>query len=96
MPMPEMTGNAAEQMRIYGQSGFMNIIGILEILIGASLLTNKYVGLGLTFAVAIMFNAALFHLFHAPSGIGGALVGLVLSLVLVYAYKEKFKDLFSA
>tara|TARA_Y100000385_G_C13102166_1_gene645242 strand:+ start:2337 stop:2519 length:183 start_codon:yes stop_codon:yes gene_type:complete len=57
-------------MRIYFTSCFLKIIGVLEILGGLALLLNKYVPLALTVLVAIMFNAVLFHAFHAISGIG--------------------------
>lgn len=96
MPFPELPADAATLMGLYASSGFLKIIGVLEILGGLALLLNKYVPLALTFMVAIMFNAALFHGLHDPANIGGAIVGLLLSLVLVYAYKDRFKSLLSA
>ncbi|MEE9439690.1 MAG: DoxX family protein [Saprospiraceae bacterium] len=96
MPFPEMSADANTLMSIYGASGFLKVIGVLEALGGLALILGKYVPLALTFLVAIMFNALLFHLFHFPSGIGGAALGIILSLILVYAYKDKFKTLLSA
>ncbi len=94
IPIPPTPGDGGELMRIYASSGFLSLIGILEILGGLALLTNKFVPLALI--AAIMFNAAVFHGLHAPEGIGGAAIGLILSLVLVYANKERFSSLLSA
>ncbi len=96
MEMPAIPGDGGTLMGIYATSGFMSIIGALEIIAGLALLAGKYVPLALTFSVAIMFNAAVFHALHAMGGIGGAVVGLLLSLALVYAYKDRFKSLLSA
>ena len=93
---PPIPGDGGELMRIYATSGFLKIIGVFEIIGGFALLAGKFVPLVLTFSVAIMFNAAVFHLLHAPEGVGGAVVGLILSLVLVYANKERFSSLLSA
>jgi len=57
---------------------------------------NKYVPLSLTFTVAIMFNAFLFHALHDMAGIGGAVLGMILGLLLVYIHKDRFSDLLSA
>ncbi len=96
LEFPPIPGDGGELMRIYATSGFLKLIGVLEILAGLALLAGKYVPLALTFSIAIMFNAAVFHLIHAPEGVAGAIVGLVLGLVLVYANKDRFSSLLSA
>lgn len=93
---PEIPGDGGELMRIYAVSGFMKIIGVLEILAGLALILNKFVPLALTVAVAIMLNALIFHLLHAPEGVGGAAFGTILSLLLVYANKHRLSNLLSA
>ena len=96
MPFPEIPGDGGTLMGIYATSGFLKIIGVLEILGGLALLLNKFVPLALTFLVAIMFNAFLFHALHDMANIGGAVVGLLLGLILVYANKGRFSELLSA
>lgn len=96
MPFPPIPGDGGTLMGIYATSGFMSIIGILEILGGIALLIDKFAPLAITILVAIMFNAAVFHALHDPANIGGAAVGLVLGLALVFAYKDRFKSLLSA
>ena len=96
MPFPPIPGDGGTLMGIYASSGFLKIIGVLEILFGLLLIIGKYVPLSLTILVAIMFNAAIFHLLHDPANVVGALVGLVLGLILVYSEKDRFRDLLSA
>lgn len=96
MPFPPLPEVAQNLMDIYAQSGFMKIIGVLEILGGLALIVNKFVPLALTLLVAIMFNAFIFHALHDIANIGGAVVGLLLSLILVFVNKQRFKDLLSA
>ena len=96
LPMPSIPGDGGTLMGIYATSGFMKIIGVLEILGGLALVVNKFVPLWLTVLVAIMFNAFIFHALHDMGGIGGAVLGMLLGLILVYAYKDRFSDLLSA
>ena len=96
LPLPELAGDGATLMGIYFSSGFMKLIGVLEILSGLALVVNKFVPLALTIAVAIMFNAAIFHILHDPAGIGGAALGLILGIGLVWINKERFASLLRA
>lgn len=93
MPMPAIPGDGGTLMGIYVTSGFLSFIGVLEILGGLALVANKFVPLALTFLVAIMLNAFIFHLLHDMAGIGGSVVGLGLSLALVFLHRERFADL---
>ena len=96
MPFPPMPEDATTLIEIYSSSGFLKIIGVLEIIFGLALLAGKYVPLALTVLTAILFNALLFHLLNDPKGVGGAAVGLILCLICVYGYKDRFKSLLSA
>ena len=89
-------GDGGVLMGIYVSSGFLKIIGVIEIIGGLLLLMGKFVRLALTFLLAIMFNAVIFHVLHDMANIPGALVGLILGLVLVVAYKDRFSSLLSA
>jgi len=95
MDFPPIPSDGGTLMGIYMTSGFMSIIGILEILGGLALVLNKYVPMALTILVAIMFNAFLFHALHDMGDIAGAVLGLLLVLILVYANKDRFSDLLS-
>lgn len=96
MDFPAIPGDGGTLMGIYATSGFFSLIGILEIVGGIALLVDKFAPLAITILVGIMFNAFVFHALHDVANIGGAVVGLVLTLALVYAYKDRFKSLLSA
>ncbi|MFK8008489.1 MAG: hypothetical protein AB8H03_19175 [Saprospiraceae bacterium] len=96
IPTPPMEGTAGELMNIYVESGFMKMIGGLEIISGISLLVKKFIPLSLTIMVAIIFNAVVFHILHDPAGLGPAVGALILSLTLVYFHKSRFTSLLSA
>lgn len=95
MSFPPIPGDGGTLMGIYFTSGFIKIIGVLELVFGLLLLANKYVGVALIFLVAIMFNAFLFHVLHDMSNLAGAAIGLLMGLILVYGYKSKFKEVLS-
>ena len=96
MPIPPMPGDAGILNEIYQNSGFMKFIHVFQILGGLGLIFGKYISLSLTFIVAIFFNATIFHVFHDMAGVGMAAFMFVLSLVLVFLYKDKFASLFEA
>lgn len=96
LEVPPIPGDGGELMRIYAKSGFLKIIGALEILGGLALLTNKFVPLALIFMMAIMFNAAIIHLFYDPENVIGAVLGLIFGFILILSEKERFLPLFRA
>ncbi len=93
-PFP-MEGDFGVLMGVLFSSGFLSLIGVLEVLAGLALLAGKFVPLALIFSTAIMFCAAVFHLLLDPANVGGAVVGLLLSLILVYAFKPRFLSVVS-
>ena len=98
MPEPEPGAMGEDMTTLMGvlHSPFMIVIGVLELIAGIALLVGKYVPLALTILIAILLNAAMFHGFYDPANIAGSLIFLVLCLILVYAYKDRFKSLLSA
>ena len=96
IPMPPIEGDGGTLMGIYFTSGFLKIIGVLEVLGGISIIINKYLPLSLIFMIAIMFNALIFHVLHDMAGIGGSAVALAMGLYLVYANKERFNSILTA
>ena len=94
--IPNPPGDGGELMHIYITSGFLKLIGILEMLGGIALLIKRFVPLALTFITAIMFNATLFHALHDLQGIVPAAFCLFSSIILVYANKDDFSDLLRA
>ena len=95
MPFPPVPGDGGTLMDIYISSGFMGVVGALEIVAGLALIVGRYIPIALTIIIAIMVNATLFHVYHDPATIGGSVIGLVLALVLMFGYKEKFGTFFN-
>ncbi|MFK7935220.1 MAG: DoxX family protein [Saprospiraceae bacterium] len=96
IPTSLMEGTAGELMNIYVTSGFMKLIGGLEVLAGISLLAKKFVPLSLTIMAAIIFNAVIFHILHDLGGLGPAVVALFIVLLNIYFNKSRFTSLLSA
>ena len=95
LPAFEIPGDGGTLIGIYATSGFLSLIGVIEILGGICLLINKYVPLAVTFIIAVMFNAAVFHALHDLPNVGPALLGLFLGLGIVYGYRDRFTSLLS-
>lgn len=96
MPMGEMPEAAGNFMAVLATAKYMPILGFLEMLIGALLLTNKYVALALVLLAPLSVNFLIFHIFLAPAGIVPALIISAINLVLLFSNKEKYKTMLQA
>ncbi|RXP45862.1 DoxX family membrane protein [Lutibacter sp. HS1-25] len=95
IPAPPMEGPSADFMGVLFKTGYMfPLIGFTEVVAGALLLLNKWVGLALIFTAIISVNIVAFHLILAPAGIGLAAVVAILNILLIYGNWHKFKTLF--
>jgi len=95
LPMPPMEGAAGEFMGALFVAGYMfPLIALTEIVAGALLILNKWVGLAMILASTIIVNIVAFHLVLAPSGIGLGAVMLIIIVLLYYSKWHKFKTLF--
>lgn len=93
MPMGEMGEAAGNYFGALMSTKTLMLVAIVEIAAGLSLLLNKYAALMMLILMSVSINAVLFHATLEPGSIPGALVLLVLNVVMLYAYKEKYKDL---
>ncbi len=64
-----------------------------QLLVGALLLSNRFVPLALALIAPIIVNIMAFHLALAPSGLPLAFVVLVLELLLAWSYREAFRPM---
>jgi len=94
MPSPELTGDAATFMGALGGAGYFTILGVLEIVAGLLLIVNKWVPFALILTATLAVNFLIFHLAHDKGGIGPAALVSILTIVLLYANKDKLKSLF--
>ncbi len=93
MPPMEMGEAAGAYFGALMSTKTMMLVAIVEILAGLSLLLNKYAALMMLILMSVSVNAVLFHATLEPSTIPPALVLLVLNIVMLFAYKDKYKDL---
>ncbi|RAR46404.1 DoxX family membrane protein [Flavobacterium lacus] len=96
IPAPELPENAANFINSLASTGYvLQVVGVIEILIGLLLLLNKWVAFALVVLVPISVNILLFHLFLDIPGISGALLVAIFNGILMYKLWPKYKPLFN-
>ena len=94
IPMPPLPQNlAGDYVRVFLASGYVYVIGGLQLIAGLLLLLGRFVPLGLTILGAIIVNILVFHILMAPEGFPPALVVTILELFLVWRYRDAFAGL---
>ena len=96
MPMPPMTGLAAQFVGALSASGFIFVVFALQVIAAVLLVVNRYVPLALTLLGPVLANIVLFHVFMAPAGLPLPIILSVLWLVVAYQHRAAFAVLFSA
>jgi uncharacterized membrane protein YphA (DoxX/SURF4 family) len=91
LPMPPLPeGTAGLYLKAFFDSGYVYVIGGMQVIGGLLLLIGRFVPLGLTILAAIIFNIWAFHILMAPEGFPPALVVTVLEMFLLWQYRENF------
>lgn len=93
IPTPSPPGDATELLALMFAHGWFKVIGTLEILGGALLLSGRCVPLGLTILGPILLIIVLFHSTLAPAGLAFALFWTLMELYLIYAYRASFEPI---
>lgn len=89
IPTPPMTGNLLTFMTLFGDSGYMTFVKILEVVFGLLLLIPKTRALGLLLILPIVVNILCFEVFIAKQpGIGVAL--LLINFIGIFLAKDKY------
>ncbi len=95
IPMEAPTGDAASYFEALMSSKTLMLVAIVEIAAGLALIFNKFGALMAVILMSVSINAVLFHATLDPANILGALVLLILNIIVLYSYKDKYKGLFS-
>jgi putative oxidoreductase len=91
-PMPAMTGNPAKFMELFGGTGYMTVIKVLEIIGGVLIILPSHRAKALLILGPIAVNILFFEIFiFRGVGVGILLVALV--GVQAYIDKAKFRVL---
>jgi putative oxidoreductase len=91
IPMPPPPpGLAGDYFKVFAASGYMYVVGALQLLSGLLLLIGRFVPLALTILAAMIFNILVFHILMDPKGLPTAIVVAVFQLFLVWSYRDRF------
>ncbi|NCO64212.1 MAG: DoxX family membrane protein [Flavobacteriales bacterium] len=94
MPAPEEMPEAViNYMTALMSTKTLGLVGAVELIAGLSFIFNKYGALMAIILMSVSINAVLFHVFLSPADMIGAIVLLALNIVMLYAYKDKYKNL---
>jgi uncharacterized membrane protein YphA (DoxX/SURF4 family) len=96
MPMPPMSGDAGTFAGILVMHRYMMFVSLLQTIAGLLLLIGRYVPLALVILGPILVNILLFHFLIEGGGAGAGLLGTLLELFLIWAYRLSFRGLFDA
>jgi len=89
-------GVVAFASALVGTGYMMPLLKGTEVLVGALLLSDRFVPLALTLLAPVLVNIVLFHAFLSPSGLGFALVLLALQLVLAWRHRSAYHPMLGA
>jgi uncharacterized membrane protein YphA (DoxX/SURF4 family) len=87
---PPPPGLAGDYVKVFAASGYMYVVGALQLLSGLLLLIGRFVPLALTVLAAMIFNILVFHILMAPEGLPIAIVVAVLDVFLIWSYRDRF------
>jgi putative oxidoreductase len=91
LPMPPLPGGTAGlYLKAFFDSGYVYVIGGVQLIAGLLLLVGRFVPLGLTVLAAMIFNIWAFHILMAPEGFPPAAAVTLLELFLLWRYRENF------
>jgi putative oxidoreductase len=91
---PPPPGLAGDYFRVFSASGYIYVVGALQLIAGLLLLIGRFVPLALTILGAIIFNILVFHALMAPAGFPPAIIVTVLEVFLVWRYRAAFTGIF--
>ena len=75
---------------LFATGYLMKIVAVIEIVVGLAFLLNKYVALMAVVLMPVMLNALLAHLFLDPAGIGGALMLVIFTIIIMIRHKGAY------
>ena len=96
LPAPEgMSDDAGAYFAALTSVKLVTLIAVVEIATGLALLFNKWGALMALILMSVSVNAVLYHANLDMVNIGPAAGLLVLNLLVLYGYKDKYKELLS-
>jgi uncharacterized membrane protein YphA (DoxX/SURF4 family) len=97
IPQPPPPEAAAAFAGALFATGYMfPLIKGVEVVVGALLLSNRFVPLALALVAPNIVNILLFHLFLAPSGVPVAVIIVALELYLAWCYRDAYAPMLAS
>ena len=96
LKMPPPTGQAGAFFGALFSSGYIYVIGALQVVGGLILLSGRFIPLALTLLAPVIVNILCFHAFLEPSGLPLAIVVTVLFFVVFAPHRQAFAGLVKA
>ena len=93
LPPPELGEAGMSYFGALTSTKTMTLVAIIEILAGLALIFNKFGALMSVILMSISVNAVLFHATLEPGGIGPSLVLLILNVLMLVGYKDKYQEI---
>src|SRR4051812_46776972 len=90
IPVPPMSGPGGAFMGALSETGYIKAIAAIQVAGGLLLLIGRYIPLGLTLLGPIIVNILFYHIFMDKTGMPIAIVVAVLTLFLLWRYRENF------
>lgn len=96
LPAPEgMSEDAGAYFVALMSAKVISLVAIVEIAAGLALIFNKFGALMAFILMSVSVNAVLYHANLDPDNIVPAIALLILNILVLYGYKDKYKDLFN-
>ncbi|WP_299000111.1 DoxX family membrane protein [Flagellimonas sp. S174] len=96
LPPFELTGPPLDYFVSLSASKTLDLVGLVEVLAGLAFVLNRYGALMAIILMSVSVNAVLFHATLAPADIGPAIGMLVLNIIVLIGYKDRYKDILRA
>ena len=93
LPPPELGDAGMSYFGALSSTKTLTMVAIVEILAGLALIFNKFGALMSVILMSVSINAVLFHATLEPGGIGPALVLLILNVLMLVGYKDKYQEI---
>lgn len=95
IPPPDFPVDAKKFFDSLGETGYvLQVVGVLEVLIGLMLVLKKWVAFALILLAPISANILFFHLFLDLPGLSAAILVVALNVILIYKHWKQYTPLF--
>ena len=93
LPPPEVGDAAMNYFGALAGTQTLTLVAIVEVLAGLALIFNKFGALMSVILMSVSVNAVLFHATLEPGGIGPAVALLILNVLMLVGYKDKYQEM---